>query len=79
MILRAAEELEIDLAESVLVGDKEADISAGISAGVGFTVLVRSGKPVHAESSRAEEIIDSITDLPDLIAQRSRISSTDKY
>jgi histidinol phosphatase-like enzyme len=40
MILRAAAELGIDLGESVLIGDKASDITAGVSAGVGCNVLV---------------------------------------
>lgn len=39
MILRAAEEFDIDLARSVLVGDKETDVKAGIAAGVGINLL----------------------------------------
>lgn len=39
MILRAAEEFGIDLPKSVLVGDKETDIQAGIAAGVGVNLL----------------------------------------
>lgn len=40
MISRAAAELEINLWESVLVGDKLSDIQAGVSAGVGKNCLV---------------------------------------
>lgn len=39
MILRAVEEFDIDLARSILVGDKETDIQAGIAAGVGVNLL----------------------------------------
>jgi D-glycero-D-manno-heptose 1,7-bisphosphate phosphatase len=39
MILQAAEEYGIDLSRSVLVGDKETDIQAGIIAGVGCNLL----------------------------------------
>jgi len=35
MILRAAAELDLDLAASVLVGDKASDVAAGEAAGVG--------------------------------------------
>lgn len=35
MLLQAAKELGIDLAESILVGDKMSDIEAGASAGIG--------------------------------------------
>ncbi len=35
MLLQAARDLEVDLAASLLVGDKASDVQAGISAGVG--------------------------------------------
>ena len=40
MILRAAEEFDIDLSRSVLVGDNETDVQAGIAAGVGVNLLL---------------------------------------
>lgn len=39
MLLRAAKELGIDLSRSVLVGDNESDIRAGLSGGVGRNIL----------------------------------------
>lgn len=40
MLFQAAAELKIDLARSILVGDKESDIQAGIAAGLGLTLLL---------------------------------------
>ena len=40
MILKAAREHSVDLAQSILVGDKETDIEAAVSAGVGRRVLL---------------------------------------
>lgn len=54
MILSAAEELDIDLAASYIVGDKIDDVMAGKAAGVGKTVLVRTGKPVTPEAKRRQ-------------------------
>lgn len=39
MILQAKKEFDIDLARSILIGDKESDIQAGIAAGVAVNVL----------------------------------------
>ncbi len=50
MLLEAAQELGIDLAASVFVGDKTSDISAGVAAGVGCNLLYTG-----AGSSRSEE------------------------
>ncbi|MDN4501354.1 D-glycero-beta-D-manno-heptose 1,7-bisphosphate 7-phosphatase [Alteromonadaceae bacterium BrNp21-10] len=40
MLLRAASELDIDLQQSIMVGDKESDLQAGINAGVAQCILV---------------------------------------
>lgn len=46
MILQARDELGLDLCRSVMVGDKDSDIEAGIAAGVKCNLkLVPSGKP----------------------------------
>ncbi|MBF0213756.1 MAG: HAD family hydrolase [Magnetococcales bacterium] len=39
MILQAARELNLDLAASLLIGDRSTDIQAGIAAGVGTSLL----------------------------------------
>jgi len=63
MILKARDDFELSLRDSILVGDKESDIVAGINAGVGTNVLVKSGLPI-SELSKADFIIESIKDLP---------------
>jgi len=40
MILRAAEELNLDLGRSILIGDKASDVEAGMKAGVKKNILV---------------------------------------
>jgi D-glycero-D-manno-heptose 1,7-bisphosphate phosphatase len=42
MILRARKEYDLDLNASILVGDKDSGIVAGIAAGVGSNILVSS-------------------------------------
>ena len=54
MILRAAREHQIDLADSLLVGDKRSDIEAGKAAGVGRLFYVTSAR-------LAEVLADSVT------------------
>lgn len=41
MILRAAAELGIDLKQSILIGDRDTDVRAGMAAGVGNNILYR--------------------------------------
>lgn len=57
MILQAAEELGIDLARSVLVGDMATDIGAGHAAGVGCKLLFR---PDGASDAPAPEAADAV-------------------
>lgn len=63
MILKAAAELDIDLENSILVGDKEIDIEAGLSAGLGRNYLVRSGHDVDDGSTKATKVFDSIKEI----------------
>lgn len=66
MLLRAQQDWQIDLSASIVVGDKESDIQAGVAAGVSTTVLVRSGHSVNEADTRASMVIDSLAELPRL-------------
>jgi D-glycero-D-manno-heptose 1,7-bisphosphate phosphatase len=44
MILQAQAEFNIDLSQSVLIGDNITDIQAGLNAGVGRNIWVQSGR-----------------------------------
>lgn len=44
LLLRAAEELDIDLPQSVMIGDAVSDIQAGQAAGVREAILLRTGR-----------------------------------
>ena len=58
MILDAAQEFEIDLPSSVMIGDKERDIEAAINAGVGASYLFDETKSVT--TSKATKIVHSL-------------------
>ncbi len=62
MIFQAQKEFNLDLSASILVGDKETDIEAGIAAGVGTNILVRSGHPIDEEQTKAQFIVNSLSD-----------------
>ncbi|MCW2480371.1 D-glycero-beta-D-manno-heptose 1,7-bisphosphate 7-phosphatase [Candidatus Symbiopectobacterium sp. NZEC135] len=71
MFLSAQSFLNIDMAASYMVGDKEEDMQAAIAAGVGTKVLVRTGKPITEQGEAlADVVIDSLADLPRIIEQR---------
>ncbi len=66
MLVEAQKTFKIDLGKSILVGDKESDIQAGINAGITQTILVRSGHIINEANTQATQIIDSIKNLPAL-------------
>lgn len=59
--------IEIDLKNSIIVGDKLSDIEAGINAGVGKRVLVRSGHKIDESTPLPHIILNSLRDLPEAI------------
>ena len=63
MLLQAAQDLGIDLHKSYMIGDKEADISAGVAAGC-RPLLVQTGHG-HKWSQVAEKFgVRVVADLP---------------
>ena len=59
MLLAAARDFDLDLSQSVMVGDKRSDIEAGRAAGVGRCVLVASGHAVTDADRRAADVCAS--------------------
>ena len=61
MLRRAATALDIDMARSILVGDRATDIQAGRNAGVGHCWLVRSGMPLTQQDvDLADGVFDDL-------------------
>ena len=52
MLLRAAREHQLDLAHSILIGDKESDVQAGWAAGVARNFLIRGAYPLTDDVCR---------------------------
>lgn len=66
MLYDAAEEFDIDLSNSILVGDKKTDMLAAKAAGIHTRVLVRSGHAIFKDDeSTANLVVDSISQLID--------------
>jgi D-glycero-D-manno-heptose 1,7-bisphosphate phosphatase len=59
MLLQAAQEFNIDLASSVMIGDKTSDIQAGKRAGVGFTILVESGHKIDLNARNEADLVQA--------------------
>lgn len=68
MLLSAQAEFGMDLAQSLLVGNQESDIEAGLAAGVATTILVDEESPPRA--TQASVVVRSLVELPEKLAQR---------
>lgn len=80
MILDAADEHDLDLSRSYMIGDKPSDVEAGSRAGT-RTVLVGTGKDVTpqefpADHSDPDYFVDSIVEAARTIAEASPREST---
>lgn len=64
MIFKAKEEYDIDLSQSLLIGDKESDIEAGLNANVRTTILFQ--KSSEGRKSKASVCIKDLRELFDL-------------
>ena len=61
MLLEAAKEFDIDLKNSIIIGDKERDIEAGLNAGLSETYLFDE-KSIF-EESKATKIVSKLEDV----------------
>ena len=60
MFNQANDKYNIDMENSWMIGDKEADVQAANAAGIKNTILVKSGHEIDEESSKSQFILDSI-------------------
>ena len=67
MLIAAKEKHNINMEQSWIIGDKEADIQAAHQAGISNTILVRTGHKIDETSSKSNYILDSIVDSTDVI------------
>ena len=61
MLLDAKRDLGLDLENSIIVGDKERDIEAGINAGLSLTYLF--DETANVSSSKAKKIINRLEEI----------------
>ncbi|MDC1434752.1 D-glycero-beta-D-manno-heptose 1,7-bisphosphate 7-phosphatase [Amylibacter sp.] len=59
MILKAASRHNIDLGQSVLVGDKMSDIQAGLDSGIQKNILVESGHELSKSDRKKAKVVCS--------------------
>ena len=61
MLLKAKEEFDLDMVHSIIIGDKERDIEAGINAGLNETYLFDSDN--NFTSSKATKIVNKLKEI----------------
>ena len=61
MIIEAANSYDIDLEHSIMIGDKERDIEAGLNAGIKETYLFDESKT--ATNSKATKIVSKLEEI----------------
>lgn len=64
MILEARKELNLDLKNSILIGDKSTDIDAGVAAGVGLNFFLGQERPLETISLNCINIGSLIEVVP---------------
>lgn len=67
MLLNAKQKHHIDMANSWIIGDKEADIQAANLANIKNTILVKSGHKINALNTKADFVLASVRQSIDLI------------
>ena len=67
MFLKAKAKYNINMGDSWMIGDMEADVKAANSAGILNTILVRSGHKIDESNSNARFILDAIQQSQQII------------
>jgi len=70
MLHQASQEFNIDLKNSILVGDKNTDIEAGKSAGIGFNFLISTGHLIKTNRFSVE-ILSSLIELKNKLIEEN--------
>jgi D-glycero-D-manno-heptose 1,7-bisphosphate phosphatase len=69
MILQAAQDFDTDLAGSVLLGDRDTDVQAGIAAGIGTNLLFRPELPEPA-ACNGYSIVTRYSEVEQILGDR---------
>ena len=64
MLLKAKEKYDLDMSKSIMIGDKERDIQAGINAGCGRTYLFSSNL---TQETKANKVYNDLIKLKEIL------------
>ena len=71
MFLNARDRFDIDMESSIVIGDKESDLQAAASAGVGHAFMVRSGHTVSQACIAGVSILDDLFAVACLLEEKN--------
>lgn len=63
MLLRAAQDLDLDLSASAMIGDRLSDMQAASAAGVGTRILYRNDRSEAGAEQMAHRVVDRLIDV----------------
>lgn len=72
MLLQAAIDLNIDLSSSIMVGDKESDLKAGISAGIGRCIFISENKDCLNTSEIGSQKVEVYASLAKFVEEMKK-------
>lgn len=75
MLIRASQELNIELTASYMVGDKDSDIGAGINSGLKGNVLIRSRYPYKRKEYVPDKKVNNMVQASEWIIQQEEKSN----
>lgn len=78
MILQAVSDLNLDPAQSALLGDKISDIEAGAAAGIGLRILVASRDAKVGEGPPSHEVVADLGEALALLRRRFALTVPDR-
>jgi len=67
LFLKAIKKYSVDINKSWMIGDKETDIQSARDAGIGKTIIVKTGHSFDEDLTTADYILDSIKETIDII------------
>jgi D-glycero-D-manno-heptose 1,7-bisphosphate phosphatase len=78
MILQAVSDLDLDPAQSAILGDKISDIEAGEAAGIGLRILVASRGAKKSAGAPSHEVVPDLGEALALLRSRFALTAPDR-
>jgi len=78
MISQAVTDLDLDPAQSAILGDKISDIEAGEAAGIGLRILVASHDVNESEGAPPHEVVANLSEALVLLRSRFALAEPDR-